>query len=68
MFDISWPELILIGVVALLFFGPNRLPDVARSLGKSVKAFKDGLKEGMEEETKPSLPAAENHKDKTPVA
>ena len=48
MFDIGWPELVLILVVALVLFGPNRLPDLARSVGKSIKAFKDGLREGME--------------------
>lgn len=71
MFDISWPELILIGVVAILFFGPNRLPDVARSLGRSVKAFKDGLKEGLEDETKPQVtqatPSDNGTKEKTTV-
>lgn len=47
MFDIGWPELVLILVVALVLFGPDRLPDLARSVGKAVKAFKDGLREGM---------------------
>lgn len=51
MFDIGWPELVLILVVALLFFGPGRLPDIARSFGKSIKSFKDGLREGFSEET-----------------
>lgn len=54
MLNISWPELILITIVAILLFGPDKLPDVARSFGKSVKAFKDGLKEGMED--KPAEP------------
>lgn len=63
MFNISWPELVLIGAVAVLLFGPSRLPDVARSFGKSVKAFKDGLKEGMEDD-KPAQPA---DKEKTPA-
>jgi sec-independent protein translocase protein TatA len=49
MFDIGWPELLLICVAALILFGPQRLPDVARSLGRSIKAFKEGLKEGLEE-------------------
>ncbi|MBI4345527.1 MAG: twin-arginine translocase TatA/TatE family subunit [Elusimicrobia bacterium] len=51
MFDIGWPELVLILVVALLFFGPGRLPDIARSFGKSIKALKEGLREGFTEET-----------------
>lgn len=52
MFDIGWPELLLILVVALVLFGPNRLPELARSIGKSVNAFKQGLREGMEDESK----------------
>ncbi len=51
MFDIGWPELVLILVVALLFFGPGRLPEIARSFGKSIKSFKDGLREGLSEDT-----------------
>jgi TatA/E family protein of Tat protein translocase len=53
MFDIGWPELLLILIVALVLFGPNRLPELARSIGKSVNAFKQGLREGVkEDETK----------------
>lgn len=47
MFDIGWPELVLILIVALVLFGPDRLPDLARSVGKSLKALKDGLREGI---------------------
>lgn len=50
MFDIGWPELLLIAVAALILFGPSRLPEAARSLGKSIKAFKQGFKDGMEDE------------------
>jgi len=52
MFDIGWPELLLILIVALVLFGPNRLPELARSIGKSVNAFKQGLRDGMEDESK----------------
>jgi len=38
-------ELLVLLVVVLLIFGPKRLPELASSLGKSIKHFKDGLKE-----------------------
>ena len=47
------PEWIVIGVIGLLIFG-KRLPDVARSLGKSVVEFKKGLKAVEDEITNPS--------------
>lgn len=44
----SFPELMIIMIIALLLFG-KRLPDVARSLGKGVIEFKKGLK-GVEDD------------------
>ncbi len=49
MFDLSWPELLLILIVALVLFGPGRVETAARSLGKSINAFKAGLKESLED-------------------
>ena len=37
---IGLPEMILILVVALLFFGPDKIPEIARSLGKAAGEFK----------------------------
>jgi len=39
-FNIGAPELIIILIIALIVLGPGRLPDVAQSLGKSVREFR----------------------------
>lgn len=49
-------EMVIIGLVALLMFG-GRLPEVARSLGKSVNQFKKGLKEVEDDLDTPDPPA-----------
>ncbi|MGZ3771389.1 MAG: Sec-independent protein translocase subunit TatA/TatB [Bdellovibrio sp.] len=38
-------ELLLIGVIALLLFGPSKLPKLGRSLGESIRGFKKALNE-----------------------
>jgi sec-independent protein translocase protein TatB len=65
MFDIGTQELIIIFVVALLVFGPRRLPELARTLGKGVRDLKAamlGAKETLEEETGFSGDVAESLK------
>jgi sec-independent protein translocase protein TatA len=42
--NIGIPELILILVVALVIFGPGKLPEIGKSLGRSIGEFKDALK------------------------
>ena len=41
---VGWPEVLLILVVVLILFGGKRLPEFGRSLGRSFREFKDGLK------------------------
>jgi sec-independent protein translocase protein TatA len=48
--NIGVPELLIILAVVLLLFGARKLPDLARSLGSSAKEFREGLREGSEEE------------------
>ena len=43
-------ELIIILVVVLLLFGAKKLPDLARSIGKSTSEFKKGLKEAADDD------------------
>ena len=47
-------EIILIVAVLFLLFGASRLPQLAKSIGQSRKAFKEGLKEGEEEGLTPN--------------
>ena len=49
---LSLGELVVLLIVVLLLVGPKRLPELAGSFGKSIKSFKEGLRESTED--KPS--------------
>ena len=51
MFGLGYQELLIILVIVLILFGANRLPELARSLGSSVKEFKKGVNEVKDEPT-----------------
>src|SRR5262249_28057168 len=44
--SLGLPELVIILIIVVLIFGANRLPQLAKGLGSSVKNFKEGMKEG----------------------
>jgi len=53
MGSLGFPELIVIFVIALIIFGPRKLPEIGRSLGKSLAEFKkasNDLRNTLEEE------------------
>jgi TatA/E family protein of Tat protein translocase len=55
MFNIGLPELLIIGAIALIVFGPNKLPELARAFGRAMREFKkatDEVKESFEAETR----------------
>ena len=51
MAGLGTTEIILIVAVLFLLFGATRLPQLAKSLGQSRKAFKEGMREAEEEES-----------------
>jgi sec-independent protein translocase protein TatA len=57
---IGIPEIILLLVVLLLIFGPKRLPEIGRSLGRGMREFKDSISKDHHEdrvELPPPVPA-----------
>jgi len=62
MFNIGAPELLLIFIIALIVLGPQKLPDLARTLGKVVGEFRratDELKANLNKDIQSSI--TENH-------
>ena len=45
IFGIGLPEMALIMIVALLVFGPKKLPEIGRSVAKTIRSFQDASKE-----------------------
>jgi len=44
MFGMGWPEVAVISVVAILIFGPKKIPELGSTLGKTLRGFKEELK------------------------
>ena len=59
----SFPELAILLVVVILLFGAKKLPELSRSVGKSISEFKKG-KEGAERELEAGRQEAEKSADK----
>lgn len=64
--EIGITGLVVLLIVALLVFGPKRLPEIGKSLGRGMREFKDSIsgdKDRDEERTTPQLTAAEAHEE-----
>jgi TatA/E family protein of Tat protein translocase len=62
MFGIGFQEMLIILLVVLIFFGPKRLPDLAKSMGKGLAEFKkasEEVRKGIEEAVKEEETASE---------
>lgn len=70
--NIGIPGLIIILVIALIIFGPSKLPDIGRAFGKTLTEFKNASHDLMsddnkekEQDEKPSLTSVEKEQDKS---
>lgn len=45
MFNLGFPELMVILVIALIVFGPGKMPELGNSLGKAIRGFKKAMSE-----------------------
>ncbi|MEY3868845.1 MAG: hypothetical protein RLZZ338_2736 [Cyanobacteriota bacterium] len=52
MFGLGLPELGIIAVVALLIFGPKKLPELGSAIGQTLRGLKEGVKESSSETEK----------------
>ena len=49
MFGLGWQELLVILFIALIIFGPRKLPESGKAIGQAIKGFKDGLRNVTDE-------------------
>lgn len=64
--SIGWTELIIVIFLVLLLFGANKLPDLARSMGRSARIFKSEVKE-MRNEDEAETPTQQRQIDAAPA-
>ncbi|MDR2697787.1 MAG: twin-arginine translocase TatA/TatE family subunit [Holophagales bacterium] len=61
MGNLGFTEILLIGVALLIFFGPSRLPELGKSLGKGIHEFKRATRE-LTDSVKESVDSMEDKK------
>jgi sec-independent protein translocase protein TatA len=52
MFGLGLPEMMVVLIIALVVFGPSKLPSLGKSLGEAIRGFKKGLEDSTEEKEK----------------
>lgn len=65
MFGLGLPEMGVIAVVALLIFGPKRIPEMGKALGKTLRGFKDEMSKPEAEEIESETSETDSSENKT---
>jgi sec-independent protein translocase protein TatA len=65
-FGVAWWEILLILLLVLLVFGPKRLPEMGRSLGRGFREFKDSITGESKDEKAAELPPADTADEPEP--
>jgi sec-independent protein translocase protein TatA len=55
--DLGWPELLIVAVIAMMLFGTKKMPEMARSLGRSMRIVKAEIKGLHDDDTVVAAPA-----------
>ena len=63
MFGLGVPELLVILVIALVIFGPSKLPQIGSGLGKAIRDFKKGVSSNEEDDQNNTVANKEKSKD-----
>ncbi|HLP88245.1 MAG TPA: twin-arginine translocase TatA/TatE family subunit [Nostocaceae cyanobacterium] len=54
MFGLGWPEVAVIAIAVILIFGPKKIPELGKTLGKSLRGFQEEVKKtGEDPDSKP---------------
>ena len=61
--NIGLPEILVVLVIALIIFGPKRLPELGRSIGKGIREFRSSIS-GDDDDERPAKPAEIESSDK----
>lgn len=66
--NLGWTEIVLIGGIALLLFGPSKLPGLGRSLGESIRGFKKAINEDPADEREAQPAQQVTQKSERPIS
>ncbi|MHB8792773.1 MAG: Sec-independent protein translocase subunit TatA/TatB [Thermoleophilia bacterium] len=66
--SIGWQEILIVIFLVLLIFGPKRLPEIGRSVGKSIKEFRTSTSEIKEQIIPEKIPSHAAEKTDSPVS